>query len=529
MSTGNWIWHEAASRAGVTRDGRFNAGGMVISHPSALICRSSDGRVSTHSGADIMAIARRTASALKKVGVCRGDRVAGLLSRSIESFTIPLGVWQLGAIYVPLFSGFGPEAIQVRLEDSGSAFVVTDSQSRPNLALVEDRLGTFVVVMSGRRVAGQDFSLSELMENGSEDIELADTNRRDPATIMYTSGTSGQPKGCVIPHSGIITLWPYIERCLALTRADVLFSSADTGWSFGLYTTGLSPLSLGHQRVLFEGKFRAAVWWETIRSLDVSHFASAPTGFRQLVADNHTETAAPSLVAATSAGEPLTPAVFISWQEREGIVIHDSYGLTEVGMVIANLRGQDAGSLPVAGSMGVEVPGFEVCLVDANGERVANGERGRIAVRDNGYLLSSTYWGRDAEWRARLADDWWVTEDVAYRDEIGRYWYVGRADDVIVTAGYNIGPFEVEKVLLEHPLVLEAACIAEPDERKGHVVSAYVVLAEDEPPGLVEQLRQSVGERIGWHAAPKHIRVSLELPRTESGKVIRRYLRPPAR
>ena len=193
-------------------------------------------------------------------------------------------------------------------------------------------------------------------------------------------------------------------------------------------------------------------------------------------------------------------------------------------MVIGNLRGPHAGE-QLPGSMGVAIPGFDVRLVDDSGDPVVEGDEGRIAVRDNGYLLSITYWGRDAEWGARVHDGWWVTEDLARRDEAGRYWYVARSDDVIVTAGYNVGPFEVENALLEHPLVRDAACVGEPDPRKGHVVAAHLVLAGVEPPDLAEELERWVGKRVGWHAAPRRVYVHDELPRTESGKIRRAQLR----
>ncbi|MEZ4234559.1 MAG: AMP-binding protein, partial [Thermoleophilia bacterium] len=237
--------------------------------------------------------------------------------------------------------------------------------------------------------------------------------------------------------------------------------------------------------------------------------------------------AAGQLRAATAAGEALDPES-IRWLEQQvGVTIHDGYGLTELGMLVANLRGEGARP-PAPGSMGYPVPGFAVRLLGDDGAPVAAGEEGQVAVRDDGWFLSSTYWGRDAEWCARLRDGWWVTEDRARQDEDGRYWYVGRMDDVIVTAGYNVGPFEVESVLLEHPAVVDAACVAEPDTRKGNVVGAHVVLAGPEPEGLLDELRRLVGERVGWHAAPRRLHVHAALPKTESGKIRRRALRDAA-
>jgi acetyl-CoA synthetase len=520
-----WNWEAAARSVGVDRDGRFNAGAITLTNPSALIWRRANAVVSL-SGQDLGSLARRTASVLKTAGVRPGDRVAGLLGRRPEAYAVPLAVWQLGAVYVPLFSGFGPEALQSRLEDSGATFAVTDRANRDNLAEAEVRLEALRVLLVGGRARDGDLSYEQLLEHASESAGIAPTRRTDPATIMYTSGTSGPPKGCVIPHHGVFTLWPFVERCLGLLPHDVLFSTADTGWSFGLYTTGLSPLSLGSSRLLFEGPFDAAEWWDAVRKLSVTHLASAPTGFRQLAAAGvePLRDGVGSLQKATSAGEPLNPEVIRWFEEHAGLVIYDSYGLTELGMVIANLREPGSPRLPL-GSMGYPIPGFDVQLIDDAGGVVEEDGEGKIAIRDNGYLLSVGYWGRDAEWNAHLQDGWWVTEDIARREADDRYWYVGRADDVIVTAAYNVGPFEVESALLEHPLVIEAACVGEPDQRKGQVVVVHVVLAGEPSDDPTAEFKRWVGSRIGWHAAPRRVYVRDQLPRTESGKIQRRKLR----
>jgi acetyl-CoA synthetase len=275
--------------------------------------------------------------------------------------------------------------------------------------------------------------------------------------------------------------------------------------------------------LVYEGRFEPTGWWSAVRELGATHVAGAPTGFRQLALAGVEATGGPlpALGGATAVGEPLDADVIAWFRENLGIAIHDGYGLSELGMITGNLRPGE----PVPGSMGVELPGFRVRLVDDDGADVAEGETGHVAVHDHGYLLATTYWGRDDEWRARLRDGWWLTEDLARRDEHGRYWYLSRADDVIVTAGYNVGPFEVETVLLEHPLVADAACVAEPDARKGQVPVAHVVLTGAEPPSLPDDLKRWVGERIGWHASPRRVYVHSELPRTESGKVRRAQLR----
>lgn len=522
MSAG-WDWDAAARRAGADRDGRLNCGALPIAHPRALVWVRADGVVETIPGPELSARAGRIASALRRAGVQQGDRVAALMGRRPESFAVPLALWRLGAVLVPLFSGFRADALRVRLEDSGATAVVTDPDNRPSLAGVEDDR---TILVTGGPGEDGDLDLDGLAAEAADDAGVAPTLLSDPATIMYTSGTSGRPKGCVIPHRAPIVLWPFVERCLALGPDDLLFSTADAGWSFGLLTTGVAPMTMGCARLLYQGGFDAAAWWQTVQEQRVTHLASAPTGFRQLAAAGAGVIggAAGQLRAATAAGEALDPESIRWLEEQVGVTIHDGYGLTELGMLVANLREEGAPS-PAPGSMGYPVPGFAVRLVGDDGEPAAPGEEGQVAVRDDGWFLSSTYWGRDAEWADRLHDGWWVTEDRARQDEEGRYWYVGRMDDVIVTAGYNVGPFEVESVLLEHPAVVDAACVSEPDARKGNVVGAHVVLGGPEPEGLLDELRRLVGERVGWHAAPRRLHVHEALPKTESGKIRRRALR----
>ena len=519
----SWKWEDAARRLGAKRDGGFNAGCVSLTHSASVVWRSDSGIDEFISGETLQRFVGRIANVLSRGGVRRGDRVAGLMGRRPESFAVPLALWRLGAVYVPLFSGFRRDALRVRLEDSGVTAVVVDIANRSTLSGLEENRTLFLV---GGRPSSGEVDLDWETDEADELSAIADTSLCDPATIMYTSGTSGRPKGCVIPHRGIISLVPFVEHCLALDTGDLLFSTADTGWSFGLYTTGVSPLALGYSRLLYEGGFDASDWWRAMEQLGVTHIASAPTGFRQLAVKGTDVMGDPPtrLKAATAGGETLDTDSMGWFREKVGVDLYESYGLTELGMLIANLRGPGHDK-PVAGSMGFPVPGFDVQLVDEEGVPLDNDEEGQIAVRDEGWFLGSTYWGRESEWNSRLRNGFWVTEDRARRDEEGRFWYVGRTDDVIVTAGYNVGPGEIESVLLQHPAVAEAACVGFPDERKGQVVAAHVVLVGGESDGLLDELRKMVGERIGWHAAPRHLSEHPVLPRTESGKVRRKVLR----
>jgi len=520
-----WDWAEAARRAGTSADGTFNAGAMPLPATSAVIWRRADGDTVTLSGGELMQRARNTAAVLAELGVKRGDRVAGLLGRGPDSFAAALATWQLGAIYVPLFSGLRGEGLQVRMGDCDPAVAVTDTANRTSLdavATVLPMLKIMVVDGDGDPAAG-DIALSAALGRYPVAPAVVATGLHETSTIMYTSGTTGRPKGCQIPHRGVLCLLPYVRYFLAIVPGDVLFSGADAGWSFGLFTTGLAPMLAGAARVVYEGPFEPVGWWRAVADLPAPHLAAAPTAFRQLAAAGAGQIPG-QFAAGSSAGEPLD-AVTVEWFERNaGVTIRDSYGLSELGMVTGNLRMADAPPA-LAGSMGTELPGFEVGLIGVDGEFIHGEGSGRIVVKDNGFLLSAGYWGRQDEWKARFADGWFLTEDIASRDELGRYWYQSRADDMVVSSGYNIGPAEVETALLSHPLVTDAACVAEPDAVRGAVVAAHVVLAAPAPADLLAQLRSRVAAGVGWYAAPRRVHVHDSLPRTESGKIQRNLLR----
>ncbi len=522
----SWDWSTAAREAGVDRDGRFNAGAMKL-FDDAIVWQRSDGSVERFSAAQLERTISATAALLAELGVGRGDRVAGLMGRRPETFTVALACWRLGAIYVPLFSGFGGEALRLRLDDSEPRVVLVDGDNRAALADAQGSIPEAIVIAVDGALESEDGDLAQLLEHPRTAPAIVDTGLQDNAVLMYTSGTTGRPKGCEIPHRVLIGLLPFVRFCMNVRAGDLLFSGADAGWSFGLLTTGLAPMSEGVRRVIVEPKFDPRVWWESVARLQPTHFAAAPTAYRQLAAAGR-ELLPDSLPEMTSAGEPFDAPTF-DWFKQSGPMVRDSYGLSEIGMVIAQQR-VPPGPDPEPGIMGEALPGWEIELIDDDGNTVIGEGVGRIAVRDNGFFMSQGYWGRRAEWEARFADDWFLTEDTARRDEQGHLHYVGRADDMIVTAGYNVGPAEVEAALIDHPAIADAGCVAEPDARKGVVVSAHVVLAPgvEPPPDLLAELRGWVGDRVGWHCAPRHVEIHDSLPRTESGKLQRRLLRKTA-
>ena len=495
----------------------------------ALVWAGARGESRTFTYFDLARLSNRLANVLRRLNVGRGDRVAALMPRLPETFVASLATWKVGAIFVPLFSGFGPDALRHRLAASGPRAIITEARYRDLLAqgLHED---VPLLVVAGERGTGirrGDLSFWAKVEQASPTFTTVETGAEESCTLMFTSGTTGPPKGCVIPHAALVGLIPFVDHVLALTPGDLLWATADPGWSFGLFTTGTVPMALGFARLVYEGDFDAQAWWRIAERHQVTHLTGAPTVFRSLVAAGEKALAGRRLAVAraTSAGEPLNPEPIRWLGERVGFEIYDAYGLTEVGMVIGNPRSVPHRLKP--GSMGFPVPGFEMALLDEAGKAAGGGEPGIIAVKRHPWFLSSSYWNREAEWAARWRGEWFLTEDTAFQDGEGYLWFVGRHDDVIVTAGVNVGPFEVESALVSHPAVAEAAAVGVPDARRGHAIKAYVVLrgGETGSPALATALQALVGERVGKHAWPREVEFAPALPRTESGKIQRAALR----
>ncbi|MBS9376010.1 acyl-CoA synthetase [Rhodococcus sp. B50] len=473
---------------------------------------------------------RRLATAFTAAGLRRGDRVAGLLTKQPEAYVAALAAWRAGMVYVPMFVGLGSEALAHRVRSADPAVVIVNADYRANWAAAAATLGSpptvWVIDDSGAGLADGDIDLRAAIRKSDTGFTTVRTQADDPATIMFTSGTTGAPKGCVMPHSVPLLNRPFVNHCFGLVPDDVLFAGSDPGWSYGLYTTGFSVLSTGQRIVVRRGKFDPLAWLSTIEDEGVTYIAAAPSALRRLVSTAIAGAGIPASVrGATCGGEPLDAPLVNAWKSLTGGQIRDGYGQTEAAMLLANLEG---GPEIVPGSLSSTVPGFEVALLDEyDGTTPLEGPaQGVVAVRKPRYQGTLTYWQQPEKWTARWRGDWFITGDVVRRDEDGRYWFVGRGDDLIITSGYNVGPTEVENVLLADPQVLEAAVVGAPDPDRGAIVRAVIVAdptADRDP--LVSRLKEAVRTQVGRHAYPRVIDFVDELPRTESGKVKRNVLR----
>jgi acetyl-CoA synthetase len=494
----------------------------------ALFYEDDEGREEELTFARLRELSASFAGALRELGVDEGDRVATLLPKSPELMVAFLGIWRLGAVYVPLFTALGSEAVGYRLDDSGAKVVITNQTYRDQVG--ED--GDARVVVVGE-ASGEDVSFEEALRSADPVEEPVSVSGEDPMIQLYTSGTEGNPKGVEVPAWTLAAFEAYMRFGLDLREDDFYWNVADPGWAYGLYYGVIGPFLLGKSTLWVNAPFDPEDVYRTIEKYGVTNLAAAPTAYRALRAavDQQTGAEGLGLRAASSAGEPLNPGV-IEWAEQTlGIEIRDHYGQTELGMVINNHQHPDF-ALPLRpGSMGQAMPGFRAVLVDENANELGPGEEGRLAIDTGNSPLHwfSGYYRDPERTSERFSEDkrYYFTGDSATCDEDGYFFFSGRRDDIILSAGYRIGPFEVESALTEHPAVAEAAVVGKPDELRGEVVVAFVVPTGEHQPSeeLAEELQEHVKSNLAAHAYPREIHFREELPKTPSGKIQRFLLR----
>jgi len=464
----------------------------------------------------------KMANALKSMGIKKGNRVVGLLGKDMELVVTIIASWKVGAIYVPLFTAFGPDAIMHRITDVGASLLLTNKEQARKLEAKD--ISFEVLLVDGVTKNGKTFW--EFVDSFSGDHVIEKTLGDDPAIIQYTSGTTGLPKGAIMKQKAVFSLYPYYRFGLHIEEDDVFFGGADLGWSYGLIACTLGPLTFGAKTVLYKGPFEVEKVYQILEKYQVTNFTYAPTAYRMMMAAG-TETLRRYRIKAkkfSSAGEPLDGEVVKFFKKNFGRGIYDHYGATEISMIVNNYNISDMEIKP--GSMGLPIPGYQIALLDEQGNRVEKGVAGQIAINtDNKMIGFGGYWNNTKKLEEKMVGSWFLSGDLAKQDEDGYFWFQGRADDVISSAGYRIGPTEVEASLMEHPAVLEAAVIGKPDKVKGEIVKAFIVLNENHEPSvaLEEELSLFVKNKLSKHQYPREIEFLNEFPKTQSGKT-QRYL-----
>jgi acetyl-CoA synthetase len=479
--------------------------------PAAVAFRfvDPDLSASTTTHGELADRSRRLATALAERGVGRGDRVPVLMGKRPELVVTLLAIWRLGAVHVPLFTAFATGAIRMRVEDCGARLVVTEPDQRAKL----DPLDGIEVLQTGPE-------FDELVAGSAPLAGSTAVGGSGALLQLYTSGTTGKPKGVVVPVRALASFHCYLHYGLDVRADDVFWNAADPGWAYGLYYGVVAPLAAGRPNLLFAGGFTPDSTAAVVRTCGVTNFAGAPTVYRALSKSGAVEGV--TLRRASSAGEPLTPDT-VAWGERAlGTPIRDHYGQTELGMVIGNHWHDDVRAPIRSGSMGTPLPGYAAGIVD-----------GQIAIDTTAspLLWFAGYHGAPDRTAERFTGDgrWYLTGDTGRVDEDGHYYFTARDDDVILAAGYRIGPFDVESVLITHPLVADVAVVGRPDPEgiRGEVVEAFVVLAGPAPDrdALARELQVLVRDTYSRHAYPRTVHFVDALPKTPSGKVQRYLLR----
>ncbi len=470
------------------------------------------------------------ADGFARMGLQPGDRIATLMSKGEDYLVTLLAVWRLGAVYVPLFTAFAPPAIEMRLQASGAKLIVADAAQRAKLDRVLADMPALKLAVSDAPGEG-DLALADIEASGAPGF-AAHVGGGDGHVIqIYTSGTTGKPKGVAVPLRALAGFQAYGEFGLGLTADDVFWNAADPGWAYGLYFGVITSLATGVVSVMQADKFSPEGTWAVLRDEAVTNFTAAPTVYRSLRAAGDPP-AGLKLRCASSAGEPLTPDVNQWAPGALGVEVHDHFGQTEAGMLVNNHH-HPALRRPIKpGSMGISAPGWAMTVVDAEThEELPPGKSGLLAARlaDSPFAWFEGYVGQPEKNAERLTPcgRWYLTGDLAQQDEDGAFRFSSRDDDVIIMAGYRIGPFDVESVISTHPAVAEVAVVATPDEIRGEVLEAVVVLAAGHAPSeaLSEEIKRKVREDYAAHAYPRRIHYREAMPKTPSGKIQRFVLR----
>jgi acetyl-CoA synthetase len=490
---------------------------------------------------DLADESNRFANVLAGLGVQPGDTVFLLLGRVPDLYTAVLGALKARAIVCPLFSAFGPEPVRQRL-NLGSARVLVTSRALYEKKVAPLRaevpsLAHVLLVDDGEPVPGT-MDLHPALERAEPTFTIAPTDPETPALLHFTSGTTGTPKGVVHVHAAVTAQHVTGKQVLGFQTGDRFWCTADPGWVTGMSYGVISPLTNGVTMIVDQDEFDVDRWYTILESERVDIWYTAPTALRMLMragTDAAREHDLRTLRTVASVGEPLNPEVVLWGREAYGLDILDNWWQTETGgIMIANRPGMAVRP----GSMGRPIPGIEatilerdergdIALVDGEPKIAPVGTEGELALRKGWPSMFRAYLGMDERYRSSFTDGWYRTGDLARVDGDGYYWFVGRADDVIKSAGHLIGPFEVESALMEHPAVAEAGVIGVPDPVVGALVKAFVVLKPgvDASDALRRDMLAFARRRLGAAVAPRDIEVRDQLPRTRSGKIMRRLLR----
>jgi acetyl-CoA synthetase len=536
----DYDWTLMERELGVTEPSKLNLAQLAFDRHAAspradrvaLFWEGKNGEEERYTFAEMAALTDKFANALADIGVRKGDRVFFYMERLPELYVAFFGTLKLGAIAGPLFADFGPDPVRDRLEDSGARVFVTTPALKSRVESVLENLPELkhiiIIDRTGEyRVQSGEFDYYAVMDAAAAEFNGDPVGGDDYSLMHYTSGTTGKPKGAVHRHYAGLQHYATGKWVLDFHEDDIYWCTADPGWVTGTSYGMFAPWLNGVSQVIYEGGFRASHWYSIIAKYRVTVWYTAPTAVRMLMKAGEDAVAKhdlSSLRHICSVGEPLNPEAVVWGVKVFGQAIHDNWWQTETGAImIANYA-----FMPVRpGSMGRPIPGVRPGIIDENWVEVPAGTEGNLALRQGWPAMLRGYWNNEEMYNSRFREGWYITGDRAYQDTDGYFWFVGRADDVINTAGHLVGPFEVESALIEHPAVAEAGVIGKPDPLAMEVVKAFVALNEGyEPtPELRRELIQFSRKKLAAATAPRDIEFVKSLPKTRSGKIMRRVLK----
>lgn len=494
----------------------------------ALIHEDTQGVTHTLTYAELDEQSGKLAGWLVAQGLKEGDRIACMLPRSEALLIAVLATWRIGGVYQPLFTAFGPDAVDYRLGRADTKLVITDHANRDKFDGLS-QCPSILTVGGASREHPNDLDWQAALAHASMTTQPPRLDPTQPFLQMFTSGTVGKPKGVAVPLSAMTAFALYMELAVDLRDDDCFWNMADPGWAYGLYYAITGPLLLGVTTHFCEAGFSAEGALDFMKRHRITNFAAAPTAYRLMKASGLFDDAYQtlSLRAASSAGERLNTEV-VNWVEKSlGCSVMDHYGQTETGMTCNNHHTLDHPKH--VGGMGVPLPGYRLAILDAEYNELPAGEPGVLAV-DIEHSPAHFFQGYTWQEKNPFVKGYYLTGDVVICNEDGSFQFAGRDDDIITTAGYRVGPTDVENSVMMHPAVAESAAVGQPDEIRGEVIKSYIVLREGYEPSneLAEAIRQQVRERLSAHAFPRVIEFVEELPKTPSGKIQRFKLRAQA-
>ena len=537
---GNFDWTQMERELGIQHHEELNLAHLAIDRHAtssrrdkvALFWERKNGETEKYTFNELSILTNKFANVLTGLGVTKGDRVFTFMERIPELYISVFGGIKLGAIVGPLFADFGPDPVRDRLRDSGAKVLITSPALKTRITSILPELPDLkhlIMVDKDNKHPTQtdDIDYREVMNNASPNFPKIRTGANDYSLMHYTSGTTGKPKGAAHIHYAAIQHYATGKWVLDFHEDDVYWCTADPGWVTGSSYGMFAPWTNGVSQVVYEGGFRSNNWYAIIEKYKVTVWYTAPTALRMLMKAGEQipkQYDLSSLRHICSVGEPLNPEAVMWGLKAFHQPIHDNWWQTETGAIlIANY----AFMTVRPGSMGRPIPGIEAAILDDNYTEVSSGKEGHLAIKPGWPAMFQTYWNSPELYQSRFKRGWYITGDRARRDADGYFWFVGRTDDVINTAGHLVGPFEVENALIEHPAVAEAGVIGKPDPLAMEVVKAFVSLKDgyQPTPELRRELTQFARRKMAAATAPREIEFVASLPKTRSGKIMRRLLK----